>query len=126
MNKNKDAWKINDEARADLRILLYECKRDEPRKTYDQIGKEFGLSGAAVNKLVVEYCRSLNLPEPPVVLSPGEKYNRNKMLPVGTRLEIEGRIGTLITELTYSYYVLMADTNEMVSVSRIDLSIISG
>lgn len=122
----KDAWKSNDELRADLRIAVYECKRDFPEKTYSEIGKEFNVSAADANKLVIEYCKKFNLPEPPVVIVPGRKYvSKDAMLP-GTRLEISGRKGTLINDLSNTLVVLFEDINDTAVVYKSDLTVVGG
>ena len=123
---HKDAWKSNDELRADLRIAVYECKRDSPSKTYSEIGKEFNVSSADANKLVIEYCKKFNLHEPPVVIVPGRKYVQKDVMLPGTRLEINGRKATLIKEMVNTFSVLFEDVNETKVVSKIDLTVVVG
>lgn len=119
----KEKWQTNDEYRASLRMALYEAKIDEPIKTYDQLGKEFGISSTDANKLVIEYCKLFSLPEPPVVLISGKPYDRNKRLLIGVRVEVNGRGGVLIEESIHYMKILFDDTRVIEVVNRIDLSI---
>ena len=119
----KEKWQTNDEYRASLRMALYEAKRDEPIKSYDQLGKEFGISSADANKLVIEYCKKFSLLEPPVILTPGNPYNKNNRMLIGTRVEVNGRSGVLIEEFVHQMKILFDDTKDFELVNRIDLSI---
>ena len=119
----KEKWQTNDEHRVSLRMALYEAKRDEPIKSYDQLGKEFGISSADANKLVIEYCKKFSLLEPPVVLVPGTTYDRNKRMLIGTRVEVNGRSGVLIEEFVHQMKILFDDTRDFELVNRVDLSI---
>lgn len=121
--KSIEKWRSNDEERASLRMALYEAKKKVPRKTYDQLGKEFGISSSDATRLISEYCKIFSLREPPVVILPGEPYNGKNKLPIGTRIEFNGQTGVLIEEFYHYFKVLLDETKDFAHVSRIDLSL---
>lgn len=111
------------EEEKDLRIALYEYKKENPSKTYSEIAKEFGIRANKAKDLIFKYCKAFNLDLPATNMDFSSTYKKFEGKLKGEIISIENRQATVINELTNTIIVRFLDNNEAETIRKSDMKI---
>lgn len=108
-----------------LRIALYEAKKDNPLITYRELADEFNIHFDKAKKLIQEYCKMFNLEQPVDVIDLRNKNEKKVNKLIGKKVSFDGKTGKMINELN-RVYVIHIDGEESPAVYlRKDLTRVS-